>query len=194
MIRSIYSKAAILSGLQTRAFLNHQARFFGSMHSRLNNQRFRLSLGPSVIVLLKRLSRPSTRVKTFFLPIEIGESVAEDEVVIVVESAKGEAPVRSTSKGVITSFLWKEGDDVKIGAPMFELDTDAKPTVASAEPAKKEEPKKQEQAAPKAEAPKPAAPTATAAAPKPAAAAPTATKAASGDSVRFSRLSSLAPS
>lgn len=105
-----------------------------------------------------------------------------------MESAKGEAPVRSTSKGVITSFMWKEGDDVKIGAPMFELDTDAKPTVASQEPAKKEEPKKQEQAASKAEAPKATAAPTTAAAPKQAAAATGTGKAASSDSVRFSKL------
>lgn len=116
-----------------------------------------------------------------------------DEVVIVVESDKGEAPVRSTHKGVITGFLFKEGDDVKIGAPMFEIDTEGSgATQAQAAPqqaAKKEEPKAQAQtqtqAAPehkKAEEPK--------AAPKPEAkahAAPVSGTAAQGDSIRFSR-------
>ena len=116
-----------------------------------------------------------------------------DEIVIVVESDKGEAPVRSTHKGVITGFLFKEGDDVKIGAPMFEIDTDGSgATQAQAAPqqaAKKEEPKAQAQAqaAPeqkKAEEPK--------AAPKPEAkahAAPVSGTAAQGDSIRFSRRS-----
>ena len=43
---------------------------------------------------------------------------------VVVESDKGEAPVRSTTKGVITQFLFKEGDDVKIGSPIFEVDSE----------------------------------------------------------------------
>lgn len=118
-----------------------------------------------------------------------------DEIVIVVESAKGEASVRSTHKGVITGFSYKEGDDVKIGDPMFELDTEAQgasqsaPKAQAAKPTPQEAPKPQEpakaQAAPEQkkaeETPKPAE-----AKPAPATPAGTGGSAVQGDRIHFS--------
>lgn len=112
-----------------------------------------------------------------------------DEIVAVVESDKGEAPVRSTHKGVLTNYLFKEGDDVKIGAEMFELDTEGK---ASASEAKKDEPKQEEpkKAAPEKEPTKQASePKAEAKPePKPAPKAPESGKAVQNDTIKFSIL------
>lgn len=97
-------------------------------------------------------------VKTFNK--KVGDTVNVDEIVVVVESDKGEAPVRSTHKGVITNFMFKEGDDVKIGTPVFELDTDgsgkasdSSKTEAKSEP-KKEAPKTEKKEEPRREEPK----------------------------------------
>lgn len=115
-----------------------------------------------------------------------------DEVVIVVESDKGEAPVRSTHKGVITGFLFKEGDDVKIGSPMFEIDTEASnasgqaQTQAAPQQAVKPEPKKEEPKVQAAQEPKRTEE--PKAAPKPEAkpqATPASGAAAQGDTIRF---------
>jgi len=69
----------------------------------------------------------------------IGDWADVDEVVMVFETAKNDASVRTTEAGIITEFLVAEGDDVDVGANIFVLDTDGK---------------KSETAAPKQEAPK----------------------------------------
>lgn len=62
-----------------------------------------------------------------------------DEVVVVMESDKGEAGVRTTEAGTIKEFLVSEGDDIDIGAEVFVVDTEGKGD-ASGAPAQ-EEPK-----------------------------------------------------
>jgi 2-oxoglutarate dehydrogenase E2 component (dihydrolipoamide succinyltransferase) len=84
--------------------------------------------------------------------LEIGEYVAEDEIIAVVETDKVNVDIRTSKAGIITKFFAEEGDTVEVNADFFEIDTDGKNTGA---------------AAPAAEAPKAAAPTPT---PTPAAA------------------------
>lgn len=131
---------------------------------------------------------------------------------MVLETGKSDAKVRSTHKGVITSFLFKEGDVVKIGEPLFEVDTEGKATAGSSS-APKDAPKAAD-AAKQAQAPKhddqakhqaAAAQPKTAEksgkshllseAPKPKASepAPAGGKAVQGDSIRFSKHLSQQP-
>ena len=49
-----------------------------------------------------------------------------DEIVITLESAKNDAEVRTTTAGVITKFLVEMDQDVEVGNPLFEVDSDAK--------------------------------------------------------------------
>lgn len=45
----------------------------------------------------------------------VGEKVAEDEVVMIMESMKMEIPISAPEKGVIKKILVKEGDVVSEG-------------------------------------------------------------------------------
>lgn len=152
-----------------KPFLFRQSRMFSKVQIKLG------TIGESVT---------EATVKTFNK--KIGEAVNVDDVVIVVESDKGEAPVRSTHSGVITKYLYNEGDDVTIGADIFELDTEGKASAAPSQP-KAEAPKQESKPAPEAAKP---APTETKAAPKaqPAPtpkAAPAASSGASKDTIQF---------
>lgn len=121
-------------------------------------------------------------------------------MVIVVESDKGEAPVRSTHKGVISSYLFNEGDDVKIGTPLFELDTDGKASPSASE-SKQEAPKKEEKKEEKKEVKKEetkkeeAAPKKqeTASQPQKSTPKPASGSAVQGDTIKFSNISLSQP-
>lgn len=102
---------------------------------------------------------------------EVGEWVNTDDVVVVMESDKGEAEVRTTASGVISEFKYKVGDDATVGSVMFVIDTAAQKPAGGAK-ATGEAPKKE---APKSEAPK-EAPKQTAAPAKTPSAKPEATK------------------
>ena len=104
-------------------------------------QRSRSSLALSESQFQRLLSRNSIRVQNDYL--EIGQHVEVDDEVVVLETGKSDAKVRSTHKGVITGFLFKEGDVVKIGEPLFEVDTEGKAS-SSDSAAKPNEAPKQE--------------------------------------------------
>jgi 2-oxoglutarate dehydrogenase E2 component (dihydrolipoamide succinyltransferase) len=98
----------------------------------------------------------------------VGESVALDEVVAILETDKVQVEVRAPEAGVITNFYGKLEDTLNVGQNFFEIDTAGTPSggasapkteAAKAEPAKTEAPKAE---APKAEAPKTEAPKAEA--------------------------------
>jgi len=103
----------------------------------------------------------------------VGESVALDEVVAILETDKVQVEVRAPEAGVITNFYGKLEDTLNVGQNFFEIDTAASPSggasapkaeAAKAEPAKTEAPKAEapKTEAPKAEAPKTEAPKAEA--------------------------------
>jgi len=98
----------------------------------------------------------------------VGESVALDEVVAILETDKVQVEVRAPEAGVITNFYGKLEDTLNVGQNFFEIDTAAAPSSGSAAPkteAPKAEPAKAEPTkteAPKAEAPKTEAPKAEA--------------------------------
>ena len=116
----------------------------------------------------------------------MGDYVAQDDILCVLETDKVAVEVRSPSAGVLEEQLAKVQDTVAVGAPLVKLKPGAAPAAAAAAaPAPAPAPKAEAAApapAPKAAAPapapaaaappKPAAKPAAAAAPKPAAPAP----------------------
>ena len=84
----------------------------------------------------------------------VGDAVAVDEIVAVIDTDKVSVDVRSDTAGVVQSLSVAVDDEVQVGAEMMTLDTDGAAAPAAAP------------AAPPAAAPAPAAP--PAAAPEPA--------------------------
>jgi pyruvate dehydrogenase E2 component (dihydrolipoamide acetyltransferase) len=111
---------------------------------------------------------------------QIGDSIAEDEVLFEVSTDKVDTEVPSPAGGVITEILVGEGDTVDVGTVIARVgDSGAAPATASAAAAPPAEAAAPSEAAAPAEpepapAPVAAPPTPTPAAPAPAAAAPAA--------------------
>ncbi|XP_069684453.1 dihydrolipoyllysine-residue succinyltransferase component of 2-oxoglutarate dehydrogenase complex, mitochondrial isoform X2 [Periplaneta americana] len=94
----------------------------------------------------------------------VGDSVAEDEVVLEIETDKTSVPVPSPAAGVIEERFVEDGATVKAGQKLFKLKLGG----GAAAPAKKKEAAVESSPPPTAEAPLPPPPAAT-----PVAAAPT---------------------
>lgn len=75
-----------------------------------------------------------------------GQWVELDETVANVETDKVTVEIKSPTAGVITKFHVKQGDNLGVGKPLFDVDPDAAKPAGSAAPAKTET---------KTEAPKP---------------------------------------
>jgi acetyl-CoA carboxylase biotin carboxyl carrier protein len=56
------------------------------------------------------------------IEVKVGDSVAEGQTVVILESMKMEMPVESPAAGKVTSVLVKEGDAVEEGAAVAELE------------------------------------------------------------------------
>jgi acetyl-CoA carboxylase biotin carboxyl carrier protein len=52
----------------------------------------------------------------------VGDSVAEDEVVLIMESMKMEIPVQATEEGIIREIRCEEGQAVQEGDVLMVLD------------------------------------------------------------------------
>ncbi|KAL7577638.1 hypothetical protein ACA910_015156 [Epithemia clementina (nom. ined.)] len=61
------------------------------------------------------------------LPIAVGDYVTPDDVVVVLETDKVSVDVRANVAGAVTELLGDMDDVVAVGAPLFRIDTDAKP-------------------------------------------------------------------
>jgi acetyl-CoA carboxylase biotin carboxyl carrier protein len=55
------------------------------------------------------------------IEVKVGDTVAEGQTVVILESMKMEMPVESPSEGKVVSVLVKEGQPVEEGAPLVEL-------------------------------------------------------------------------
>ncbi|XP_076268465.1 dihydrolipoyllysine-residue succinyltransferase component of 2-oxoglutarate dehydrogenase complex, mitochondrial [Rhynchophorus ferrugineus] len=93
---------------------------------------------------------------------KVGDAVAQDEVVMEIETDKTSMPVHSPQHGIIEEILVNDGDTVKAGQPLFKLKVTGE-APAKAAPAAKEEPK----VAPPPPPPPPPAPAAGAPPPPP---------------------------
>jgi acetyl-CoA carboxylase biotin carboxyl carrier protein len=55
------------------------------------------------------------------IEIAVGDSVAEEDEVIIIESMKMEIPVEAEDAGTVTNLLCAVGDSVTEGDPLVEL-------------------------------------------------------------------------
>jgi acetyl-CoA carboxylase biotin carboxyl carrier protein len=55
------------------------------------------------------------------IEVKVGDTVAEGQTVVILESMKMEMPIESPSAGKVTAILVKEGESVAEGARVIEL-------------------------------------------------------------------------
>lgn len=65
--------------------------------------------------------------------VKVGDSIAENDSLVLLESDKASVEVPSTSAGVVKSILIKEGDSVTEGTVLFELEAEGAAPVAQTE-------------------------------------------------------------
>lgn len=65
--------------------------------------------------------------------VKVGDSIAENDSLVLLESDKASVEVPSTSAGVVKSILIKEGDSVTEGTVLLELETSGAAPAAKAE-------------------------------------------------------------
>lgn len=82
--------------------------------------------------------------------VKVGDSIAENDSLVLLESDKASVEVPSTSAGVVKSILIKEGDSVTEGTVLLELEAEGAAPVAQAEEAPKAAPEAEQTAAPAA--------------------------------------------
>ena len=82
--------------------------------------------------------------------VKVGDSIAENDSLVLLESDKASVEVPSTSAGVVKSILIKEGDSVTEGTVLFELEAEGAAPVAQAEEVAKPAPVAEQTAAPAA--------------------------------------------
>lgn len=68
--------------------------------------------------------------------VKVGDSIAENDSLVLLESDKASVEVPSTSAGVVKSILIKEGDSVTEGTVLFELEAEGAPVAQAEEVAK----------------------------------------------------------
>ncbi|MCG5226126.1 2-oxo acid dehydrogenase subunit E2 [Acinetobacter pittii] len=82
--------------------------------------------------------------------VKVGDSIAENDSLVLLESDKASVEVPSTSAGVVKSILIKEGDSVTEGTVLLELEAEGAAPAAQAEEAPKTAPATEQTAAPAA--------------------------------------------
>ncbi|KQE89385.1 2-oxo acid dehydrogenase subunit E2 [Acinetobacter lactucae] len=82
--------------------------------------------------------------------VKVGDSIAENDSLVLLESDKASVEVPSTSAGVVKSILIKEGDSVTEGTVLLELEAEGAAPAAQAEEAPKPAPATEQTAAPAA--------------------------------------------
>ena len=55
------------------------------------------------------------------IQVSPGDTVAEEDVVVILESMKMEMPVEAEDEGTVEAVLVKEGDAVEEGTPLVSL-------------------------------------------------------------------------
>lgn len=65
---------------------------------------------------------------------KVGDQLAVDEIVAVIETDKVSVDIRSPLAGVMTELCAKAGDTVQVGMELFKVDSDGKGVASSATP------------------------------------------------------------
>ncbi|NUG23181.1 2-oxo acid dehydrogenase subunit E2 [Acinetobacter lactucae] len=80
--------------------------------------------------------------------VKVGDSISENDSLVLLESDKASVEVPSTSAGVVKSILIKEGDSVTEGTVLLELEAEGAAPTAQAEEAPKAAPAAEQATAP----------------------------------------------
>ena len=67
--------------------------------------------------------------------VDVGDSLAEDQIVIELETDKAVIEVPSSVDGTVTEILVQQGDTIAVGQPILEVDAGEAPAVEEASPA-----------------------------------------------------------
>lgn len=59
------------------------------------------------------------------LTLDVGDYVDNDEIIAYVETDKITIDIRSPEQGILTKLFAKEGDNVEVGKPFYEIDVGA---------------------------------------------------------------------
>ncbi|MDE2704558.1 MAG: 2-oxo acid dehydrogenase subunit E2, partial [Gemmatimonadota bacterium] len=78
--------------------------------------------------------------------VDVGDSLAEDQTVIELETDKAVIEVPSSVDGTITEILVQQGDTIAVGQPILEVEAGEAPAVEEASPAAEPAPVPQESA------------------------------------------------
>ncbi|MCF9033620.1 2-oxo acid dehydrogenase subunit E2 [Acinetobacter nectaris] len=70
--------------------------------------------------------------------VKVGDTIEENDSIIVVESDKATVEVPSTSAGVVTKILVKEGDEIGEGVPLLEISSSEQQPAAPSGPKKED--------------------------------------------------------
>lgn len=94
-------------------------------------------------ILLPKISDNISSVTVTEILVEVGDTVEMEDSLITVESEKASLEVPTEFAGVVKNILVKVDDDVKIGAPIVIIDTDADSASAKQTDVPKEAPKQE---------------------------------------------------
>lgn len=85
-------------------------------------------------IKLEKLSGESKKGKVGKINIKIGDEIKAGDLLLQVESEKGNVPVKSNASGIIKKIAIDEGDTINIGDLLFEVDggKNEKPTPKTA--------------------------------------------------------------
>ncbi len=111
-------------------------------------------------VVLPEISENVTNGDVVKLLVAIGDTVAENDPLLELETDKAVFEVPSTASGVVTEIMVNEGDEVSIGQPLVKIDSEASAAPAKTAPqeaAVESKPEPEPKAEPKAAAPAKAA-------------------------------------
>lgn len=99
-------------------------RYLGRLHGAVSGRHFTgsaISLA-KVVEIVPALGESITEGSISSWAKQVGEAVAVDDVVVIVETDKVTVDIKATQAGVLTAQL--AGEEVAVGQPLFEMDTE----------------------------------------------------------------------
>lgn len=96
-----------------------------------------MNASPSPSIVTIRLTDPGeglTEAEIVDIKVAVGDTIAINDPVIEVETAKSAVELPSHVAGTVLKVLVKVGDEVPVGAPLFEVDTAGGPAPAQDAP------------------------------------------------------------
>eukprot|EP00051_Salpingoeca_urceolata_P005408 m.73030 g.73030 ORF g.73030 m.73030 type:complete len:440 (+) comp14303_c1_seq1:736-2055(+) len=116
-----FSGAAVLRAWQPAKSSGPRALTAASLKARTLHTSFP-QLSEVITVNMPSVAESISEGEIGSLEKEVGDFVAQDEAVMMVETDKTSVPVNAPQNGTVVEFLVDEGDTVAVGAPVFKLE------------------------------------------------------------------------